>query len=469
MDAKYTRRQSPRESGVALILALVLLVGLLGFTAVSIDLTKTHSAVRSSETAIFTARTICESGLAQALARLKEGGQTAPVSGNGTSPVWVPFSAGQYWYSTQIDLVNQVATIRAWARVPVTDTPSASIVSPDNAAWDGTGWLTHGTELVMVSSRYLPQTPAYFGNGGIELPLGGFRWASGVDPFDPSTWQEVTSNPSSWQTAAVPLKVNALDHPADWMYFGGAPAPATPGIHDYAPWVSQTAVGQMNINAWMQHSANGGSAVSGFTPSPTGSYSSDPTSPDYVFPIDPNAADAQDYAWNLWSTFHTNPVATLLGSGNRQGTFGTPASPSLTFVTGTLRVPAGQTFQGNGILVIRDNYDPNTDSNNLPNTSAMLDIVGNFKWTGLVIIAGWHPQILVRPGGDATIVGSLMGEDSVMSGGEISLDSATIEMRIQDDFRINYSSALFQPGSWIYDYLPLLRKEVVGARELYAN
>jgi hypothetical protein len=468
MTAHTSRRPNPRESGVAMILALVLIVGLLGFIAVSIDLTKTHSAVRTSETAIFTARTISESGLAQALARLKEAGQTAPVSGNGTTPVWVPFSAGEYFYSTQIDIPNQVATIRAWARVPVSETPSGSAASPDAAAWDGEGYVTHGTELVMVASRYLPQTPAYFGNGGIELPLGGFRWASSVDPFDPDTWLPVTSSPSSWQTAAVPLKVNALDHPPDFMYFGGAPTPATPGVHDYAPWVSQTLVGQMNINAWMNQSANGGSAVSGFTPSPTGSYSNDPNSPDYVFPIDPIASDVQDFAWNLWSTYTANPATVKLGSGNRTGTYGTPADPKLVFVTGELQVPAGQTFQGNGILVIRDNYDPNVDTNNLPSTSALLDIYGNFRWTGLVIIAGWHPQILVRPGGDGTVVGSLMGEDSVMSGGEVSLDSATIELRIQDDLRLLYSNALFQPGSFIYDYLPLLRKEVVGAREIFA-
>jgi hypothetical protein len=261
--------------------------------------------------------------------------------------------------------------------------------------------------------------------------------------------------------------VNALDHPVDYMYNGGVPTPATPGVHDYAPWVSQTAVGQFNIEAWMDHSANGGSALSGFTPTP-GNYSSDPSSEDYVFPIDSQVADVQDYAWSMWSTYSNTPGVNKLAGGNRYGTYGTQADPNITFVTGNLTVPIGQTFQGNGILVIRDNYDPNVDTNNLPGTSAALTIRGNFRWTGLVIIAGWHPIIRVHPGGDALVVGSLMGEDSVMSGGEISLDSATIELIVQDDMQLRYSHALFQPGSYVYNYLPSLRMEVVGAREIFA-
>ncbi len=468
-QARVSARKNPREKGVALILALLFMVGLLGFTALSVDMTKAHSVVRSSEQSLFSARLISESGLAQAMARLKEAGQTAPVSGNGANAVWVPFSNGEYFYSTDIDIVNAKATIRSWARVPVDDFPSGSIVAPDDPTWDGSGYVTRGTEVTMVSSRYLPETPAYFGNGGIEKPLGGFQWTSGVDPFDPSTWQQVSNNPSSWQTASVPMTVNALNHPPDYLYNGGSPDPATPGVHDYAPWVSQTQVGQMNIQAWMNNSANGGSAMSGFIPSPIGSYSSDPTSPDYVFPVDTVAADVQDYAWSLWSTFENDPTVPQLNSGNQSGVYGTETMPGITMVTGELQVPAGQTFEGNGILVIRDDYDPNVDTNNTPGTSAALDIYGEFKWTGLVIIAGWRPSIQVRPGGEATIVGSLMGEDSVMSGGEVSLDSATIIMKIEDDFSLLYSNALFQPGTFIYDHLPLLQKTVVGARELYTD
>ena len=37
----------------------------------------------------------------------------------------------------------------------------------------------------------------------------------------------------------------------------------------------------------------------------------------------------------------------------------------------------------------------------------------------------------------------------MQSGGETSLDSATIIFRIHDDFRVLYSSALFDPGGLI--------------------
>jgi hypothetical protein len=59
-----------------------------------------------------------------------------------------------------------------------------------------------------------------------------------------------------------------------------------------------------------------------------------------------------------------------------------------------------------------------------------------------------------------------MGEDSVQSGGEISLDSATIVLRIRDNFRVLYSNQLFAEGGLIHDMLPDVNREVVGTREL---
>lgn len=450
------------------MISLVLIVGLLAFTAISLEITKAHAVVRASETRLLSARMIAESGLARALARLKEGGETLPTSGGGPDGDWVDFGEGEYFYETTVDVPNQTAQIRAWARVPIDTHTSGSTAAPDDANWDGTGYVTTGLEVTFSTQRILPESPAYFGNGGIEQPLGGFDWGNGVDPFDPSTWQLVTSNPDSYQSSSVPMEVNALDHPVDHLYNGGAPLPATPGVHDYAPWISQTAVGQANVEAWMNYSAGGGSAMSGFTPSPTGNYSADPSSPDYVFPINPDIPDVQDYAWSLWSAYHDDPIATTLNSGSHSGTYGTQTDPGITFVTGTLNVPAGSTFEGNGILVIRDDYDPNVDSNNTPSIDAEMFINGTFKWTGLVIIAGWRPTVAVRPGGDATIVGTLMGEDSVMSGGEVSLDSATIILKVEDKLRLRYSSGLFQPGSFVYDYLPGLLRTIVGSRDLYA-
>ena len=65
----YSSRRNPRESGVAMVLALVLMVGLLGFTAVSFDLTRTHTTVERSERQILMVRAITESAVAQAVAK----------------------------------------------------------------------------------------------------------------------------------------------------------------------------------------------------------------------------------------------------------------------------------------------------------------------------------------------------------------------------------------------------------------
>ena len=62
--------------------------------------------------------------------------------------------------------------------------------------------------------------------------------------------------------------------------------------------------------------------------------------------------------------------------------------------------------------------------------------------------------------------GNYVGEDSVQSGGEISLDSSTIIMTFEDDFRVLYSSGLFGPGGLVRDFLPGVAKEVVGIRDI---
>jgi hypothetical protein len=146
--------------------------------------------------------------------------------------------------------------------------------------------------------------------------------------------------------------------------------------------------------------------------------------------------------------------------------YGDLSDPRVTFVTGVLEVSSGTTFQGCGILVIRDDYDPNVDTSNTPSIRAQLHIYGTFRWTGLVILAGWAPDIVVASGADATIVGGIFGEDSVQSGGEPSLDTAMVIMTVADDFRLLYSSGVFSPGGLVYNLLPRVRKEVVGVREL---
>ena len=476
-ESRDLKPMNPREAGVALLLALVLTIGLIGFTALSVEITRTHAAVLASENSVFRARTIADSAVAEALGRLKEAGQSAPVSGDGIAPIWVEFSGGEYYYTTSTDFVNSTSTITAWGRVPLNPN-SASVVAmsssnaiPGDSAWDGSGYAVQGVEVTVVNSRYVPESPVYFGNGGIQRPMGGFDWNNSTDVFDPSTWSPVSYSPHSWQDSNVPLRVSALDHPYDYLVNGGTPtAYAGSGYHDFSPWTSQTAFGQMNLEAFFGNSAGSGNAWNGIEPSVnTSTYDTNPSSPDYVFPLEPNVADVQEYAWDLWTNHSGSATANTLGSGTHSGTYGSLTNPEVTFVTGRLRVNSGQTFEGAGILVIRDDFDPNYDTNNTPSTYARLDVYGTLNWTGLVIIAGWNPYIRVRNNGEMNVVGALMGEDSVMSMGEVSLDSSAIIMTVQDDMNILYSSEMFQPGGLIYDYLPTIDRTVVGSRELFSD
>ena len=459
-----------KQRGVAMLLVVFLGAGLIVLSGLSFEMSRAHSVTGRVQGEAFQSRQIAESGLSQALARIKEGGIVTPMSGGGGSAEWISFSGGQFFYYTTFDAITNVNVIRAWGRVAADETTSVSTVAPDDVTWDGTGWMVDGVEVTLRGTKYIPEAPVYMGNGGIERPLGGFAWTGNADPADPSTWGTITSGESSYQSSWIPFEASALDHPVDYLTTGTAPAPpATP--HPYNIWAAQNTIGQFNVQAWFANSGGWGfDPTISVTPPPTSTYydTSDTSSPDHPYPIDPNLADVQSFGWELWNEYHAEPGTNHLSQGSHSGEYGTLASPAVTFVTGELEVPAGQTFKGTGILVIRDDYDPNSRSDNTPSQRARLDINGKFEWTGLVVIAGWAPDIDVASssGAEATIVGALFGEDSVQSGGEISLDSATIIMRVRNPFRVLYSNSMFQPGGLVYQYMPAVTKEVVGIRDI---
>ncbi len=452
-----------------MILAILAGAVLIMLSYVSVQTTLMEKVTRVDQRMVFSARQIAESGAAHALARVKEAGLTAPFSGDGASPEWVSFSSGAYYYCTTFNAALNVSIVRAWGRVAADPGAVASTEAPDSPSWDGTGWAIQGLEITVKGYKYIPESPLYFGNGGIERPMGGFEWTGDSDLTDPASWGTVRSSPSSYQSGWVPFESSALDHPMDFLDTGDPPAPALTNPHPYKIWASQNPIGQANIEAWFEHSAGRTSDPTiHLTPPPTNGYYDmrDPSSPDYAFPVDANVPDVLSFAWELWNRHKDDPGATKLAQGAHRGTYGDLDHPGITFVTGELRVNSGRTFSGAGILVIRDDYDPNTDDDNVPDTRARLEIDGTFEWTGLVIVAGWAPDIDVDRGADATIVGALFGEDSVQSGGEISLDSATIILTVEDNFRVLYSNELFRPGGMIHSYLPAVSKVVVGVREI---
>lgn len=460
------------QRGSVLILAIFVALGVLSLTVVSLDSTRAHATSQRGTRSVLIAKQIADSGAAQALAKLKEGGFTVPRSGSGSSPQWVDFGEGQFYYYSVADSVNGIITIRSWGRVAVDANPSSSSAAPDESGWDGDGWMTKGVEIIARNVKFIPDTPMYFGNGGVERPMGGFAWTGGADPFDPTTWGTVTSGVSSWQDSSVPFTASALDHPIDFLYGGtSTPTPAVAGsMFPYKIWTSQNPIGQFNVQAWFDNSAGSSSdPTSTSQPPPSSDYfdMSDPTSPDHAYPVDPSIPDVQNFAWELWSTYGDGSGGgTELSQGNRYGTYGDLSNPGVTFVTGRLTVPPGETFRGAGILVIRDDYDPNEDTDNTPWIKAGLRVRGNFEWTGLVVVAGWAPEIVVDSGASATVVGAMFGEDSVQSGGEVSLDSATIILKIQDEFNLLYSNSLFQPGGIVHQFMPGVDKEVIGVREI---
>ena len=447
MRNSWTLHGTDRRRGAAMI-TIILSMSLLFLAAIAIQGVLTRSAASVTIEASLRASQIADSAAAKALARLKHGGIAFPQSGSSSTPSWEEFGEGQLYYYTKYDASLDTNVVRAWGRVAVDYSPSKSTFSPDSANWDGDGWVVEGVEIVLRNFTYFPETPLFVGNGGIERPMGGFHWSRGSDLSDPSTWGKVTRDASSYQSSSTPFEVSSLDHPSDYLTNSSATVTAVSTLpHPYSVWVSENPIGQMNVEAWFDNSA-GSSAdpTAMISPQPAVPYydTSSSDSADYPYPVDTRVPDVQTYAWVLWNSYSTDPGANQIFAGSRSGTYGTLAAPEITFVTGNLTVDSGKTFEGTGILVIRDDYDPDVDTNNRPRTRAGLTVRGNFRWTGLVIVSGWAPTIRVDSGGDARIVGSLFGEDSVQSGGEVSLDSATIIYRINDDFKVHYSSSLFE-------------------------
>lgn len=478
-----TRETSPSrpDRGAALVAILMVTMVVVGMTVIVVQSSLTRSRVLADQYAEQQVREIVESAASQALTRVKRGGMTAPVSGNGTSPVWVDFGEGLFYYTSTYDVLTDTTNIRVWARRAVSDKPSSSTVSPDDSGWDGTGWLVHGIEISVVGEKNFPRAPAYFGNGGIEKPLGGFDWGSGVDPADPTTWKKATGASSS-QASWVPMTIDARDYPYDYLVNGGSPAGAGKSLlggilksiggsamHPFPVWASQTPIGQFNADAWFNNSAGvGNDPLANVLPSPTSTvYTMGlPSADTHPYAVDPNLADVQAFAWALWSKYSKDPDANVLSEGSHSGDFGSISDPQITFVTGTLEIPDLTKLSGSGILVIRDDYDPNYDSNNTPSTKASLTVRGELEWTGLIIVAGWAPTVQVTSTGSMKLVGSLFGEDSVQSGGEVSLDSATIVLDIDGPMEIFYSDELFEPGGLIDPFIPATTKRIVGMREI---
>ena len=439
------------------------------FTVISVEMSRTHAIVLRGAGAEFSARGIAESALARGIAELKRGGQATPLSGGGATAEWVPFDEGDYFYSSSVDATGKVTTIQAWGRVALDSTPSSSTVAPDSASWDGSGWMVRGLEVTIVSTKHIPDAPIYVGNGGIQAPLGGFAWTGGSDPLDPSSWGVVTSRPHSYQDSSIPFEISALRHPADYLDSGGSPEAATERPHPHPILVSQNPIAQFNTMAWFDKSAGAGvQPDSILQPDPTSTFYEvlDSSSDSHPYAVDSGLPDAQEFAYSLWNREQGSSDAYFLNGGNLSGTYGTTADPRVTFVTGELDVPAGRTFKGAGILVIRDDYDPNTDTNNTPRTNASLRVRGTLEWTGMVIVTGWNPSVQTTATGSATIVGAFLAEDSVQSMGEISLDSSAVIFRINGPFRILYSQELFDEKSPLYPKLPDVERTIVGIRDL---
>lgn len=497
------RRHDRRRRGSALVLALVVGMVLLAIAAASLGTVQTEVMGARIEREVFLARLAAQSGINEALSRLKF--TYVPVSGSTTTASWSRLGDGGFYYRTSYTAPYH--TITCWGRVR---TGSGALdqtnVAPDDPSFDPTGWTIRAMEAIVKRNKHFPNAPVYVGNGGVEKGRGGFAWTSGADPADPSTWSYLPQNDTasgvdSYMSRQLPFRVDARDHPVDFLDNTAATPAAAGTPHPYSVFASQNLVGQHNAESFFQPWTGGGSTHDPRTvtqPSLTNS-SVYPSAGD-AFQMDANIPDVQEFSWNLWEAYglqtsnpdvvHLPPDSQLLGVTGGSGTVvqvGTETDPKIVFCTGALEIGSNRKLKGYGILVIRDDYHPSVGTNTTDNTptngstrnkEARLEIQGSLEWTGLVIIAGWRPSIdtsNMSAGNIAKINGALFGEDSVQSGGETSLDSAQIQFYIGPSktsnssngrFDVTYCRSIFEPGGFVYDLIPETSREIVCIRDL---
>ncbi|MHC4390079.1 MAG: hypothetical protein ACYS22_02030 [Planctomycetota bacterium] len=442
------------ERGYALIMAafLGILFAGLGFAAVVSATVESRSTISLNNRV--TANLAASSGVNYAIARVRRGGITnesfSLVVGDAAVTVDVTTAGKLVTIVSQADIAARPEPISVWARA------------------------------VLFKSRYVPNAPMYFGNGAIEWPRGNFEGHS------------VTS----WISNALNLHVSAWNHPLDYINnpiptppFGDPrwsnQDPSSPGFgQPFSVFESQNSFGGQNVASWLAPWTSGGTLYDPLTRVehvPDAGY--DP------FPTDSSAPDVQTFAYDLIASSADRGTDLFLSPSDVQnGNYtndtsstdainglGTVDDPRVVFVTGKF-LNSNKAFKGSGILVIRDDYDPAVGGfRNVSNRSTM-DIRKTLEWTGLVVVAGWAPDIKTQslPTSEHVLInGSLMGEDSVQSGGETSLENATIILRIgagygsgtqRGDFQVTYSREVFSEtlpnGSPnpIYNLLPVVQK-----------
>jgi hypothetical protein len=514
-----------------MILVLVFGVTLIALAGVSLDTARTETVRYRTEHEIFQARQAAQAGVNEALALLRDGGISQPMSGDSgvdggdatdgiDDPEWVQHGPdGAYYYRTDVTNLasGQLFTITSYGRYESgTGATFQQGVDPTDPTYDGTGWTQRAIEVLVLASKGIPEAPLYFGNGGVEKGKGGWKWDGAADPLDSSTWTYYgtsgnrPSGTSSWISPGLigndVFSVDSRDHPEDWLDLKPSKLPTlvseTP--HPYGIFASQTLVGAHNASTFFDTWTSGSSTHdpnTQLTPSPEGSnYEGDRGQ---AFPVDTSIPDVQTWSWELWSTYGNDPNSIHIddqdsdlssidgeanvvvtngglapGGGHKTFTIGDIDNPQVVFVTGELNVHQNRVLKGYGILVVRDDFHPDEGGNNTPGVDAQIEVAGRLEWTGLVILAGWHPAIDTsgsREGSGIVVNGALFGEDSVQSGGETALDTAQINAYLGTSsgannkngaFVATYSREIFEPGGLIYDLLPNVNVRVLAMRDI---
>lgn len=499
---------NPRQKGSALIVVVAVATGLLILTVATLDATQMQSKFSAAELESFRAKTAAKSGVNEALARIK-GTLKTPYSGTGGVPAWKSQGTGcDMFYYTTYNATNSMYRVRSWGRVRTRAVSGAVLaqttISPDSGGFNYTGWRVHGFEAYIQGRKYIPNAPIYMANGAIEKARGGVdnTASAGFENTPVATWPRVGTGSGagdSYQGNDLPFRVDARNHPPDFLSAGwGGPAPTVTGPHPYNVFTVQNQVGQEDVKGWFGSwtgaPAGGGAAAVYPDPTNTTYFSNDPTSPNYPYNIDPSVPNVATFSYELWNKYNadavtgvqiggTGALSPTLGAGTT--TIGNSTTPKVAFATGNLTIPSGSTLRGHGILVIRDNYDPNVGGNNQPGGTSQAGLRvnggGTLEWTGLVIVAGWAPNVNTQGGGTIRMNGALFGEDRVQSGGEVSASAATIQMYIgtkdgttagtntttgEKCFSLNYCRTIFEPGGLVYPLMPEVNKEILSFKDL---
>lgn len=385
------------ERGVALPLALIVLVALTGLLVALLSLGSTESLIARNHTDVTEARYVAEAGIEWAYDQLISVAVADPVNGwntvlatsNGVlasnMPLpGLPATSGTFTVTVRNDTLAADPQITGQAvdpGGPTTDTNNVLVIT-STGSYNG---VTR--QIQQVLTHLLLNVP-----GGLDVPGVGTNTTFSGNSFT------LTGNDTN-------LDDTPGSCPSVWGI--GVPDSATEGMVQ----ASLSAQQKDNVTGKPQAA---GSGLGDNTIAPDASLTPAQIA-DFVAAVKPYA-DISLQSSGASRLSYTNLGSTCATNWSDSACWGTRENPKIVYVKGSLdpaqafyAVSVGGTSTGAGILIIDDGD---------------LSVTGNFRWEGIILVTGQYVGLRYGGGGNQSLYGAVVVNETANLNSQVEVDAS---------------------------------------------